>query len=737
MFNSCDVRRGSRFRALRRKREASGYVLTLVAMSVLLPVAAPASAQSDASDGTEYRQQTVTVTATKREESIQDIPASVSQVGGNDLSTRGVEDVESLALQIPNLSFGKFGKNTFVTIRGIGTTVDSGVAEPSVATYVDGVFLPRPTMALLRQVDLERVEVLRGPQGTLYGRNATGGAINYVSRGPSDTFEGGVIATFEERDGQGVDAYLSGPLANGVSFRLSGGLQEQDGYVDVLNTGQNLGGQDLWHARAALKIEPSSDLTINLSVQHEEDTGDFGWQSVVSEPTVVTGTANLFMTNANFTIAPNKLYADGENSSSAETTIAAARIDWDVSDNVSLRSVTGYVDHKIVNSFDADGTDFFFAHLVDSSRPSESFSQEFNLYGEHGRLDWLVGAYYFHEDFELTLPVEFPGFLFGVPALPILEVMAGDLKETTESYAVFTDVTYAVTDRLRLNAGLRFNAEEKEFAFFGAPSPAGNIDTDDVLPKVGVQFDVSENANIYASWQQGIKSGGHQLSLPQQFNSEQLDAFELGLKTQWLNGNLTANAAVFSYDYTDLQATITVPPSTTLVESGDAELLGLEGELYYAVNENVSINLGVSFLDTEYTDLVTTDQALPGAPQVSLAGEELIRAPEFTANLGAEWNIPIRSNAIGGILLRGDVFHSSDYKLAFIDYPELRQPEYTMVNLSATLTDASGNYRLRAFVNNATDEVVLNNGSYLASSGGFIGIHSAPRTAGLSVSARF
>lgn len=132
-----------------------------------------------------------------------------------------------------------------------------------------------------------------------------------------------------------------------------------------------------------------------------------------------------------------------------------------------------------------------------------------------------------------------------------------------------------------------------------------------------------------------------------------------------------------------------------------------------------------------------TDQALPGAPQVSLAGEELIRAPEFTANLGAEWNIPIRSNAIGGILLRGDVFHSSDYKLAFIDYPELRQPEYTMVNLSATLTDASGNYRLRAFVNNATDEVVLNNGSYLASSGGFIGIHSAPRTAGLSVSARF
>ena len=170
----------------------------IVAAAALLPFATPAIAQVDDGQEVESRQKTVIVTATKREASIQDIAASISQVGGEDLTKRGVEDVESLALQIPNLAFGKFGKNTFVTVRGIGTTVDSGVAEPSVATYVDGVFLPRATMALLRQVDLERVEVLRGPQGTLYGRNATGGAINYVSQGPRDTFEGKAIASFQK-----------------------------------------------------------------------------------------------------------------------------------------------------------------------------------------------------------------------------------------------------------------------------------------------------------------------------------------------------------------------------------------------------------------------------------------------------------------------------------------------------------------------------------------------------------
>ncbi len=187
----------------------------------------------------------VLVTATKRSASIQDIPISISQLGGADLDERGIRNIEHLSYHIPNLQFGAFGSNSFITIRGIGTTVDSGVAEPAVATYVDGVFLPRSTMGVIRHVDIERVEVLRGPQGTLYGRNATGGSINYISRAPAEAFEGGVRASVENRNGYGIQAYLSGPISDRSAYRISLGKEDQDGYVDVINTGEDLVGTDL------------------------------------------------------------------------------------------------------------------------------------------------------------------------------------------------------------------------------------------------------------------------------------------------------------------------------------------------------------------------------------------------------------------------------------------------------------------------------------------------------------
>lgn len=704
------------------------------AVAALAPAFSTAAAQDDSEQ--EARQETVIVTATKREQSIQDIPASVSQISGTDLSARGISDIENLATSIPNLTYGEFGSNTFISIRGIGTTVDSGVAEPSVATYVDGIFLPRSTMAVTKQTDLERVEVLRGPQGTLYGRNATGGAINFVSRAPSDVLEGGGSLTIEERNGVGVDGYISGPLGDQAAFRLSGGVEEQDGYVDVLNTGDDLLNRDAWFARGALQFRPSDDLTFDISVHHEEDDGVNTAQTFITEPVNVTGLGALLMIPVGFSTEPNTIIADGGASGESETTIISARVNWDLSDSVSFRSTTGYVDHSINSQFDADGTDFFFVNADAFPRESSSFSQEFNLYGSAERLDWLIGAYYFEEEFELQLPVSFNGLLFMSPA-PSISAVAGDIVEDTTSYALFGDVSFALTDRLKLNGGLRFNNEEKEFEFFGAPSPAGNLDSDDILPKIGLQFDVNQDVNIYGQWQQGIKSGGHQLDRPETFAAEQLDAFEVGVKSEFMDGALTANAAIFFYDYQDLQATITIPPATTLIESGDAEVSGFEGEVYYAPSSSVRLNFGVSMLDAEYTELTSTDQALPGGPTVDLAGEDLIRAPEFTVNFGGEWRIPVNSSFIGDILLRGDAFHSSDYKLAFIDYAETRQEAYTTVDLSATITDPSDRFALRVFVDNATDEVYLNNGSFLATTGAFIGVFSEPRTAGVSLSAKF
>lgn len=704
----------------------------------------PVYAQKGANEARESDDNVIIVTATKRASDIQDIPASISQIGGDDLEARGIQNIENLAVQIPNLTFGSFGNNTFVTIRGIGTTVDSGVAEPSVATYVDGIFLPRSTMAVIRQVDLDRVEVLRGPQGTLYGRNATGGAINFVPLEPSDTFEGGITARVENRNGFGANAFVSGPLGDQVAVRLSAGFENQDGFVQVENTGQDVADTDVFYGRFAFKVEPSDTFKINLAVQHESDGSANTWQSVTTAPVNVLGLVSAFqglgfpLPTPNFTTEPNRLVNDGLISGDAHTTIASAKIDWEISDAVSIRSTTGYVDHQSIVNFDADATDFFFADAVNFNRESESFSQEINLYGEVGGIDWLIGGYFFDEEYAIALPVDFNAAALGAGGpLDRFPVVAGNLVEETTSYALFADVTVPLTDSLRLLLGARLNWEDKDFTFFGAPSPAGSLDTNDFLPKVGFQYDVNPDVNIYGQWQQGIKSGGHQFSAPTLFEPEEITSYEFGFKSTLLDGDLTFNGAAFFYDYTNLQATVTIDATTTEIQSGDAEIFGLEAELAYQASDILSFNLGASFLDSKYTRLSSVDQTQATLPLVDLAGEELIRAPNFTFNAGAELSIPINSGVLGEITFRGDVFYSDSYKLTFFNYPETTQGSYATVNLSVALTDSSDMFQVRGYVNNLTDQVILNNASFLVTTGAFIGIHSEPLNGGVSVSARF
>lgn len=712
--------------------------LLMGSTAAILPLSA-ANAQTEQSvDAVESEDNIIIVTATKRASDIQDIPASISQIGGDDLEARGIDDIDNLALQVPNLTFGRFGNNTFVTMRGIGTTVDSGVAEPSIALYVDGVFLPRATMGTLRQVDLNRVEALRGPQGTLYGRNATGGAINFVSREPSSSFEGSISATVQNRDGFGLNGYVSGPLGDFVSVRVSGGYEKQDGYFNVINTGEKLGGTDVGYGRLAVKFDLSSTATLDMSVQHENNQAAVGWQSMTTAPVNVLGLFQAFgQPTPNFTLERNQGILDGPHEAFNKTTIASARLNWDLTDDISLRTTTGYVDHSTATSFDADATDGFFVDLVNSSRKSESFSQEINIYGETGPVSWLVGGFYFDERFELLLPVEFNGGALGAPFGARVPILAGNLVEDTKSYALFADVTVSLTDNLRILAGGRLNWEDKDFTFFGNPSPVGSLDSNDFLPKIGLQYDASEDVNFYAQWQKGIKSGGHQLSAPATFASEEVEAFEGGIKSQFLDGRLTINASAFFYDYTNLQATITIPPATTQVENGDAEIFGVEGEVFFTPVDNVNLNLGFSFLDSKYTRLVSSDQSLPGTPNVDLSGEELIRAPKFTINAGVDWTIPIESGALGSVTFRGDVFHSDSFKLAFFPYPETTQGSHTIANLSVTLTDSSERFQLRGFINNIGNTIILNNASFLATSGSFIGILSEPRHGGVSLSVKF
>lgn len=696
---------------------------------------------------------TVVVTATKRAAALQDIPVSVSAVAADALKDRGLSNIEDLSTLVPNLNWGEHAGTTMITIRGVGSTVDSGVTEPTVATYVDGVFLPRSTMATLRAVDIERIEVLRGPQGTLYGRNATGGAINFLSAAPSDSFEGEINLSIGDRSAFGASGYISGPLAKGVYGRLSGGIEEQEGYVDVLPGGQKLNETDAQYFRAALRLEPSDTISVDLSVRYDKNDAANAYQQLLT-PTVLPTPEQ--------TTAVNKIFADQPFGQQNETTIIAGTINWDISDEMSFKSLTSYVDHSSNVQFDADSTNLDGFNVVAFPRPSESYSQEFNLLGTFDRLSWLLGTYYFREEASNSLGLRLgsvfaPGF-----GVPMDTVLSQSVATKTEAYALFGELTYELTDRFSITGGLRFNDEKQDFlqnlvldipglgqvpggAAFAGGAITVSTSSDKVLPKVSVQYKLTESANVYAQWSRGFKSGGLNLEggsglstgSDGLYRPESIDAYEVGFKSELFNPAFTANLAAFLYDYSDLQVTITLPPTTTFVQGADARIVGLEGEFTWQVADNFRLNSAFTLLDAKFDGFSSFDDANPAAGVQDLDGRRLPSAPKYTASLGAEYDIAISGPLLSRLTLRADAFHSGDVVLRYFGSPVETQDAYTLLNVSASLVSRDEKTVLRAFLNNVTDEEYLQNVTYIGAVGAFMGNYGAPSTWGVQLTRRF
>jgi len=670
----------------------------------------------------------VVVTALKREAALQDIPASISAMSGEAMARQGIENVQDLSKFVPNLVWGEHFGTSLVTIRGVGSSVNSGVTEPTIAMYVDGVYLPRSDMAMLRAVDLDRVEVLRGPQGTLYGRNATGGAINFVSAAPSATFEGKVELMGGARDEYGASGYVGGPIAPGILVRLSGGREKQDGYVKVLNTGQRLAGVNATYGRIAIRLEPQADLTVDLSARYDRNTAPVAFQQLF-EPSPIAPPGG-------FTAEPDKIIADYPFSSKKETLILAGVVNWKISDEISFRSVTGYIDHKGHDQVDDDSTIIPALATDDFRRTSESWSQEFNLIGDHGDVSWILGAYYFRENYHLNLPVILPG----------TGTINNGAGANIENAALYGDVTYSFTDKLRLNVGLRYNHEDNDYyerwSFVPLAGPiVGNFKkkSDKFLPKIALQYDLAPDVHTYVQWSRGYKSGGVNLpggdgTIFPLYGPEKLDAYEVGLKSQFLDRRVTADVAFYYYDYGGLQITKNIPPATTFIENADAKIYGVEGDFRWEVTDQLTLNVAPTLQHAVFQDFVTFDSLYGNT--VDLDGEPLLRAPKFTINAGAEYRVDLGGQLLSKLYLQGNIFHSSTVILRYQNQNPLeRQKPYTLLNLSATIVDAGEKTRLTAFLNNATDEHYKQHSDSFGL--GYMGNYGPPRTWGVRLSRMF
>lgn len=713
--------------------QTSGALVALSILSVSTAARAQEAATAEAEDSGE-----IVVTALKRSQSVQAVPASIAAVSGEELGQKGLSDIRDLSRVVPNLNWGEHFGTTLITIRGAGSSVDSGATEPTVALYVDGIYLPRSDMATFRAVDLERVEVLRGPQGTLYGRNAAGGAVNFVSQAPTKDFTGKVELSTGSRDAWGASGYVSGAIAPGISVRLSGGREKQDGYVKVLNTGQKLNGVNTVYGRLAVAIEPDgSDVRNETSLRYEKNKAAVAYQQPIGP---------MVFPAATYTTVPNRILSDDPYSGQRETFIASNVLTWKASDSVTIKSLTGYIDHNSHAEVDDDGSLVPFQYTPDFVRTSKSFSQEFNLVGNTGKLDWIVGLFYFNEKYYGNLPVVIQAGLapsLGVPAGATINL---GQRAKINNLAAFADLDYHLTDRISVNLGLRYNHEDNKYQEIYSFTPIVPVITGDLpkkanklIPKIGLKFELGDDIHSYIQWSKGYKSGGVNLpsgggAILPLYKPENISAFEAGLKSQFLDRTLTFNIAGWYYDYKDLQITQDVPPSTTVVQNADAEIYGVEAELRWSPVPSLNLHVAPTWQHAVFKNFVTFDPIV-GA-NVDLDGSQLPRAPKFTVNAGISNRFELGGDFLNSLRLEANMIHSSSVVLRYENQNPLeRQKTYTLVNFSATLADVDEKTQLTAFLNNAFDvkykQHVINFGL------GFMGNYGPPQTWGLRLSRKF
>jgi iron complex outermembrane receptor protein len=695
----------------------------------------------------------ILVTAQRRSQSVQDVPASLTALSGATLQERSVSGPEGLAAQVPGLQFAEYANTTMFAIRGISLDVLTGAGEPSVATHVDGVYLARPTVPLIDLDDVDRVEILRGPQGTLYGRNSTGGTINFISARPTPELSGGSKAGFGSFGRFVAGGYVSIPLAErGSGIRLAASYDNHDGQADNLVTGDPTDGRERTYQHLSLALLPGDNLSVDLGLFYIDEELDGPVQYAIQQRPFYEF---VFPTETvNYTERPWKVYNDFRPKTDRSLLLGTANIAFDLGGDVTLRSITGYADNEFGQTFDADATDLDYMELGDDVTgprriDSKWFSQEFNISGTVGALDFVTGLYYFTEQFK---PLVAFGFPLGIPgALPPGTEFYGEADEDTDSYAGFVDLTYALTERLTGIAGVRVSYDEKRnIQSFGASLPGFPLGTgpgmacidqvneenwNSVTPRLGAQYDASDDTMLYAQYQRGNKAGQFNITVcGNEVSPENVDAYEVGLKSRLFDQQVTLNFALFQSDYEDMhviRSFVTNNVATAILDNAaTARVRGAEVEaLATTVVPDVAINLGVTYLDSRYEDYVA-------GPGLDYTGNELNRAPKWTVKSGAEWRIQL-GGLLSEVMLRGEANYTDRMFFAPSNQREQSSDPATVFNAYLTLASDPWGLTLKVYGTNLTDEEVLVGALDAAASQAILGYWNSRRSWGVELSKAF
>jgi iron complex outermembrane recepter protein len=611
----------------------------------------------------------IVVTATKMGETrLQDTPIAVTALSSDDMASRGIRDVQDLKALVPSLQVADLSGYTQMFVRGIGSNIVFIGSDPSTTLHLDGVYLGRPMSYMNDFLDVERVEVLRGPQGTIYGRNSVGGTVNVISRKPSTTPSMEMRAEYGTYDRYALKAYATAPIGNGgAAFSIAGDVSGHDAYRENISTGSDMESLRSRGVRGQLLLPFGGLHSLTLRADYGHQSGSMGAYPKLLGPIGDDATDAILGD-------PDKVALDAPAHTVMRNYGFAGEFDIAVSDDITLRSVTAYRGLRGNIQNDSDSSPYSILPINIGPIRQNQFSQEVNLIGKNDLVDWVVGAFYFDEKNreDLTLAVVPKNFT---------HVQRPHLR--AKSLGLFAQTEWHLTEQLSFVAGLRYTKEKKSYQLLDkyvdglftdpgqadraptaivevkVPLPDGgeetlyfpmifNVDTsrkdDAFTPKFGLNYKPNDNVLIYASATRGFKSGGYDFGALNYENSvagfapEKLWSYEAGIKSDWFGRRLRANLTGFYYDYKDLQVQGYLNDGlafgATTNNAATARVKGVELELLARPLSGFSLSANLAYLDATYKDF--TDASV-GNLKFDASGKRLNNAPKWAGTIGAAY----------------------------------------------------------------------------------------------------
>jgi iron complex outermembrane recepter protein len=621
----------------------------------------------------------VLVTAQRRTESLQDVPISVTVASGDQLEKAGVARLEDIAVIAPAVQLSRTGVYTQPSVRGITTTL-AGNYENNVAIYVDGYYLPFTRGLNTDLVNISQLQVLKGPQGTLFGRNATGGAILVQTLDPSLSERSGRLKlTYRDFNDRQVQGYFSTPLGDKFAWNVAGNYREADGYIQDVS-GFDTAPIDSYSVSTKLRWQPTEQLDITGKFESMRvSDGRTLASTYEGRSLVVFRVPGTYLetrdnrTSVNFPV---------ENSAEQET--GSLKIDYDFGWG-ALHSITAYQEEEDRLHYDLDGTALRYFEQRTRDK-NEAFSQDLNLTSSgDGPIQYVVGAYYFNAELRTVENAS----LNALTATPTVYVEGQHNTSKTEAFAGYADVTWQAASRLFLTAGLRYSDETKKLNVACPTLSAGcprdpfvddEADFDSWTPRGVVRFQLDDDSSVYASYSKGFKSG--LISVASPFNvvdPEEVDAYEVGYKTA--RGTWRLDTAAYYYDYQDLQVSslqiVNGINTAVTTNAASAEIYGAEAQFSIAPVDDFNISAGAAYTHARYKSfpeasynainaagLNTTSCVNSAPPPAQIpcvqdwSGQQPTRAPDWTGNLAADYTL---RTGIGSFELAGNVFYTSSY----------------------------------------------------------------------------